>query len=139
MELVGGKTYRYAGAGHEEDTSLYFWLPDGTYEFTADGDRYGAHVVGDGTVAVFTEPGNPNFVAPPVGGVSVEDGATRAGMNPAYRTSPFEVWTATEVKGTAWNWMLLPPAAYTYDRTNAVIRIPDDTNRMRMLRFRFLP
>ena len=54
VDLGSGKTYRYEGAGHVEDTSLYFWLPDGTYEFTADGDDYGAHVEGDGTAALFT-------------------------------------------------------------------------------------
>ena len=139
VDLGGGKAYRYAGPGHEGDTSLWFWLPDGTYEFAADGDDYGAHVAGEGTSAVFTDPGNANFVPPPVGGVWNEDGTVRAGINPAYRTSPFEVWTATSLNGSAWDWRLLSPAAYTYDRTNAVIRIPDDTNRMRMLRFRFLP
>lgn len=138
VDVGGGKTYRYAGPGHEGDTSLWFWLPDGTYEFAADGDDYGAHVAGEGTSAVFTDPGNANFVAPLVGGVWNEDGTVRAGLNPAYRTSPFELWTATGLAGKGWNWTLLPASAYVWDPTNAVIRIPDDTNRMRMLRLRFL-
>lgn len=138
VDLGGGKTYRYAGPGHEGDTSLWFWLPDGTYEFAADGDDYGAHVAGEGTSAVFTDPGNANFVPPPVGGVWNEDGTVRAGLNPAYRTSPFELWTATGLAGKGWNWTLLPASAYVWDPTNAVLRIPDDTNRMRMLRLRFL-
>lgn len=139
VDLGGGRTYRYEGMGHKGDSSLWFWLPDGTYEFAADGDDYGVHVAGEGTSAIFTDPGHEHFAAPPVGGVSFEDGMVRAGMNPAYRTSPFEVWTATGLEGATWNWRLLPPAAYTYDKTNAIIRIPDDTNRMRMLRVRFLP
>ncbi len=138
VDVGGGKTYRYAGPGHEGDTSLWFWLPDGTYEFAADGDDYGAYVAGEGTSAVFTDPGNANFVPPPVGGVWNEDGTVRAGLNPAYRTSPFELWTATGLAGKGWNWTLLPASAYVWDPTNAVIRIPDDTNRMRMLRLRFL-
>ena len=67
-------------------------------------------------------------------GIWNEDGTVRAGLNPAYRTSPFEVWTATGLAGKGWNWTLLPASAYAWDPTNAVIRIPDDTNRMRMLR-----
>ena len=140
VDLGSGKTYRYEGAGHVEDTSLYFWLPDGTYEFTADGGDYGAHVAGDGTTALFTDPGNTHFVPPPFGEVGTDaDGSMRAAMNPAYRTSPFEVWSATRLDGTSWNWSLLPANTYVYDTTNAIIRIPNDTNRMRLLRFQFLP
>lgn len=138
VDLGGGETYRYAGPGHVGDTSLWFWLPDGTYEFAADGDEYGAHVAGTNAAAVFTDPGNANFVAPPVGEVSSEGSAMRAAMDPAYRTSPFEVWTATGLKGHAWDWTPVPPGGYDWDATNAVIRIPDGTNRTRVLRLKFL-
>ncbi len=138
VDLGGGETYRYAGPGHDDDTSLWFWLPDGTYEFAADGDEYGAHVAGTNAAAVFTDPGNANFVAPPVGEVSSEGSAMRAAMDPAYRTSPFEVWTATGLKGHAWDWTPVPPGGYDWDATNAVIRIPDGTNRTRVLRLKFL-
>jgi hypothetical protein len=137
VDLGGGQTYRYEGLGHVKDSSLYFWLPDGTYDFVADGDDYGAYVAGEGTEAVFTDPGNTNFVVPPVGNVANEDGAMRAAVNPAYRTSPFEVWTATGLKGDAWDWTLVPEGGYEWDATNAVIRIPDGTTKMRVLRLQF--
>ena len=62
----------------------------------------------------------------------------RAAMDPAYRTSPFEVWTATGLKGHAWDWTPVPPGGYDWDATNAVIRLPDGTNRTRVLRLKFL-
>ena len=50
---------------------------------------------------------------------------------------PFEVWTATGLKGDAWDWTLLPENEYDRDATNAVIRIPEGTNRLRMLHLKF--
>lgn len=66
-----------------------------------------------------------------------ENGSMKATVNPACRVSPFEVWSATGLKGNAWNWTQMPEDSYAWDATNAVIWIPDGTNRMRMLKLKF--
>lgn len=140
VPVAAGAAYLYEGSGHAEDSSLYFYLPAGVFEFEADGDDYGANVEDAPAEAVFTDPGNANFVEPPLD-FAAPEGTNRARLrlNAAYRTSPFEVWTATALSGTAWNWALLPAAEYRYVQSNATVELPELTNSLRLYHFRFLP
>ena len=142
VDLGGGRTYRYTGMGHRDDTSLWFWLPEGTYDFEADGDDYGAHVAGAKTVAVFTDPGNAHFAdqKPAMEVVEPMAGGWRMGLSPAYRTTPFDLWTATEVKDGDWNWSLVDKKSYWVDgETGALEWTGEKADGLRVFRFQFLP
>jgi hypothetical protein len=137
VDLGGGRTYRYEGMGHEGDTSLYFWLPDGTYDFEADGEDYGAHVAGASVAAVFTDPGSEHFERPAVEEVAVTETGWRVGLNPAYRTTPFDLWTATKLVGAAWAWEKVSPEMYRVDAETGAVEWLGETKGVRVFRFSF--
>ena len=137
VNLGGGRTYRYEGMGHQGDSSLWFWLPDGTYEFEADGEDYGAHVAGASVAAVFTDPGSAHFEAPAVEEVSVTETGWRVGLNPAYRTTPFDLWTATKLDGKAWAWEKAEAGSYRFDAETGAVEWLGETKGVRVFRFSF--
>jgi hypothetical protein len=139
VEWGDGRTYRYEGMGHGEDSSLWFWLPDGTYDFEADGEDYGVHVAGASAVAVFTDPGSGNFQPPAVEEVSVTETGWRVGLNPAYRTTPFDLWTATKLDGTAWAWEKVEPGLYRFNAETGAVEWLGETKGVRVFRFGFRP
>lgn len=141
VDLGGGRTYQYTGMGHEDDTSLWFWLPDGTYEFEADGDDYGAHVAEAKVAAVFTDPGAEHFEAPAAEMVDSSATGWRVGLNPAFRTTPFVLWTATGLDGHDWAWVKLTEGTdYVQDPvTGAVEWTGGQTMGLRVFKFEFLP
>ncbi len=138
VDLGGGKTYRYAGPGHEGDTSLWFWLPDGTYEFAADVDEYGAHVDGAPVAAVFTDPASEHFGTPAFETVEATADGWRVGLNPAYRTTPFELWTATGLdRARAWAWKQAEAGEYRFDAETGAVEWLGGATGVRVFRFRF--
>jgi hypothetical protein len=137
VDLGGGRTYRYEGMGHEGDSSLWFWLPDGTYEFEADGEDYGAHVAGASVAAVFTDPGSEHFKSPAVEEVSVSETGWRVGLNPAYRTTPFDLWTATGLDGNVWSWEKVEPEMYRFDSETGSVEWLGETKGVRVFHFSF--
>ncbi|MBR4251809.1 MAG: hypothetical protein IKQ15_05885 [Kiritimatiellae bacterium] len=137
VELGGGRTYRYEGMGHQGDSSLWFWLPDGTYEFEAEGEDYGAHVAGASVAAVFTDPGSAHFETPAVEEVSVTETGWRVGLNPAYRTTPFDLWTATKLDGKAWAWEKAEAGSYRFDAETGAVEWLGETKGVRVFRFSF--
>ena len=139
VDLGGGRTYQYEGRGHEGDSSLWFWLPDGTYEFEADGDDYGAHVEGARVAAVFTDPGSAHFVAPAAETLEATGEGWRVGLNPAYRTTPFELWTATGLMGSDWDWVQMEKGMYRVDAETGTVEWEGKTEGLRVFKFEFLP
>lgn len=141
VDLGGGRTYQYVGMGHQEDTSLWFWLPDGTYDFAADGDDYGAHVAGAKVAAVFTDPGAEHFESPAAEVVESSATGWRVGLNPAFRTTPFVLWTATGLDGHDWAWEKLTKGVdYVQDpATGTVEWTGGQMMGLRVFKFEFLP
>lgn len=140
LDLGGGRTYQYTGMGHRKDSSLWFWLPSGTYDFVADGDDYGAHVDKAKVAAVFTDPGAEHFEAPAAEVVETTATGWRVGLNPAFRTTPFVLWTATGLKDHDWDWQKVETGTYAIDPETGMVEWKGTpTMGLRVFKFEFLP
>lgn len=121
-----------------DSASMVLDTRDGTYEFAADGDEYGAHVDGESVAAVFTDPASEHFGTPAFETVEATADGWRVGLNPAYRTTPFELWTATGLDGArGWDWKKAEAGEYRFDAETGAVEWPGGTKGVRVFRFRF--